>query len=167
MNEELVVSEVGHVEWRAEFHRYYDAHGIEEFLSNVIEEITNIGWPSKKQEFVNFQEHKEDLSYAANIRMRLTSIRNKVNDYKDDLKDRYDNTLFFLKSAPETKGKIKEDKKKYAELELNKEKNILNKIDKVLRRISDLSEAYKIKYEVTSRTLSIVEYEWKQTGRES
>ena len=165
MNEQSISQYFGHVEWRKEFHRYYETHEIEEFLNNIMPELIKIGWPEESKP-VYYEDFKDILSDSSNKRIRLISISNRLKTYLDDLKDIYENVIFFLKSDQGTQGKTKEDKKKYSELLLQKENMFLIRISKVLQRISDLSEAYKIKYDSTSRILSIVEYERKQTGRE-
>lgn len=165
MEEKLVSEEFGYSEWIGEFHRYCESHSIEKYMENVMSELKKMGWP-EEEDPVDFQHIKNILSNSSNKRIRLIALLSNIQTFKNDLKDIYENVMFFLKSDENTKGKIKEEKRKYAELHLEKENLILNKINKVASKISDLSEAYKIKYDSTSRILSIVEYERKQTGRE-
>lgn len=155
-----------HYKFKEQFSKFYKEHDIENFMNNVLAELSKIGWPEESNP-IDWPEFKEILTKSSNIRIRLISIHSKLKSNRDDLKKIYDNILFFLKSDPETKGKTKEDKKQYAELELREENFILDKMNKIIDKITNLSEAYKIKYDSTSRVLSIVEYERKQTGREN
>ena len=166
MNEKIESPQgFGHYEWKQEFHKYYENLEINSFLINVMSELKKLGWP-EEEDPVDYDDFKSILVKSSNKRIRLIAISNRLSSYRDDLKKIYENIVFFLKSDPMTKGKIKEEKKKYAELDLYDEILILNRIDKVLKRILDLAESYKIKYDSTSRVLSIVEYERKQASQE-
>lgn len=144
--------------WLNEFNNYCETHNVNEFLSNVTNELESIGWPVERS-VIDIKGFKEVLFIASNYRIRLVAIGNKIKNYREELKDRYENIIFFLRTDPNIPGKTKEDKKKYSELSTIKEKNIITRIDKIYTRIIDLIEAYKIQYEATSRVLSIVQSE--------
>lgn len=155
----------GFESWKQSFYDYYQENSLEDFILAMKRELETMGWPEEIKAFSPAQ-FSPILSTSANYRIRLIAICDKVRFYRDELKERYDNMLFFLKADPDTQGKIKEDKKKYAELELEPEKQILRKFNTLYLRTTGLIDAYKIQYEASSRLLSIAQTDFDQLRQE-
>lgn len=149
------------VEWKSAFHSYVRKNDLFKVFTYINNELSAIGWPkSDSISDLSPQQQKEEISLCSSNLVRLQKVHYDLRSHQVNL-DRFYKFMFFLRTQEgETlKGKTKEEKRNYAELDLHKEKNLIKTIETFLEQIENLNQAYKSRYNGISRIHSIVTFE--------
>lgn len=149
------------LDWKLAFHSYVKNANLIAVFSNIEKELSMIGWPNSGDiSCFTAEQQRNEISLCSSNLVRLQKLQYDLRTHQVNL-DRYYKYMFFLRiqEGDDLKGKTKEDKKIYAELEFYNEKNLIKNIELFIDRIENLNQAYKSRYSGISRIHSIVTFE--------